>query len=132
MEIAQYLVAQVPDCTGAALLVDGSHRLDFGDTSRLAMTEEVLEAQRAAVIAAIKLKARDVILTVMPEWKQANMTARMLEKLWQGETSDAEWLAMKGAWDWVKAVRAHSDKLEAAAAGDPDSVDIAGGWPAWG
>lgn len=125
------LTFQIDGCTGVADLGGGEWRVDFVDSSRLATAAEVLAAKRATQITAVKLKAREVVLAVLPEWKQVNMTARMLEKLYLAETDDAEWQAMQGAWDWVKAVRAHSDALEAlvAAAEDPDSIDVTAGWP---
>lgn len=85
-------------------------------------------ALKAAAVSAIKTKARQVILARIPEWKQANMTARAVELVALGQTGGAEWAAMQTAWDWIKAVRAHSDALEAAAQSDPN-VDIDAGWP---
>lgn len=77
----------------------------------------------------IKAKARDVILSRLPEWKQANMTARAVELVGAGQASGAEWDAMQALWAWVKAVREHSDALEAQALASPQTVDIEAGWP---
>lgn len=88
-------------------------------------------AQQAAKISAIKVGARARILARLPEWKQANMTARAVELVSLGQASGPEWEAMQAAWNWIKAVRAHSDALEAAVqqSNDPASVDIETGWP---
>lgn len=85
----------------------------------------------AQVTAAIKETARARITAVMPEWKQANATARAVELVSMGQTSGPEWEAMQAAWAWVKAVRAYSDALEvqAAALEHPMSLDISANWP---
>lgn len=90
-----------------------------------------LAAQKAAKISAIKVGARARILARLPEWKQANMTARAVELMSLMQASGPEWQAMQSAWNWIKAVRAHSDALEAAVqqSNDPASVDIETGWP---
>lgn len=83
------------------------------------------------VIPAIKEEARKRIVSVLPEWKQANATARAVELVSLGQASGPEWEAMQSAWAWVKAVRAHSDILEAQAAllDHPLTLDITAGWP---
>lgn len=85
----------------------------------------------------IKLIARDHILAVFPEWRQANMTARSVELTRAGIAGDltageqAEEAAIQAAWDWVKSVRSYSDTLEAAyeAAEDKAGFDYLTGWP---
>jgi hypothetical protein len=67
----------------------------------------------------IKAEARRRILEKYPEWKQANMTARMVE-LNKIRASVGSWTAgeqievdvIQSAWDWVKSVRSASDALE--------------------
>jgi hypothetical protein len=68
----------------------------------------------------IKAEARSRILTVFPDWRQANMTARgvELQDIWrrkgtwtQQEQAEAD--ALQAAWDWIKSVRAASDTIEA-------------------
>ncbi len=86
--------------------------------------------------AKIKAEAGRRILARFPDWKQANMTARGVELVgirvvagtWTPEEA-AEAEALGTAWDWIKAVRAASDALEAL---DPIPADIAGAalWPA--
>lgn len=85
----------------------------------------------AGVTAAIKAKARARILSVLPEWKQANATARAVELVAAGQASGPEWEAMQAAWAWVKAVREYSNTLEQQAAQmtDPTTLDIEAGWP---
>jgi hypothetical protein len=67
----------------------------------------------------IKAEARRRILEKYPEWKQLNMTARMVE-LNKIRASVGSWTAgeqievdvIQSAWDWVKSVRSASDALE--------------------
>lgn len=87
-----------------------------------------MPAARAAAAQQIKQRARTHILAKIPEWKQANMTARAVELVALGQTSGPEWAAMLSAWDWIKAVRAHSDALETEAQTNP-GVDTTQGWP---
>lgn len=68
----------------------------------------------------VKAEARRRILARLPEWKQANMTARGVELLnirmsvgsWTQQQAQ-EAAALSAAWDWVKSVRVASDALEA-------------------
>ena len=80
------------------------------------------ELHPGAIPATIKAEARRRIVARLPEWKQANMIARMTELLLVGPAQwtpaeQAEADALRAAWAWVKAIRAKSDELEAAAAG---------------
>ena len=67
----------------------------------------------------IKTEAGLRILEKYPQWKQANMTARMVE-LNKIRASVGSWTAgeqievdvIQSAWDWVKSVRSASDALE--------------------
>ena len=77
--------------------------------------------------AAIKAKASAIILARIPLWKQINMTARYAEL--QGKyfilplsQDRVEMDALEAIYAWVKAVRKHSDDLEA----DPN---LAENWP---
>lgn len=77
----------------------------------------VSEICAAVLHPAIKAQARVLILSVFPEWRQANMTARAVELLRKGEASwtaaeTAEAAVIEGAWGWIKAVRARSGALE--------------------
>ncbi len=82
----------------------------------------------------VKAEARRRILDNFPEWKQANMTARMVElnKIradagsWTAN-EQTEVAAIQSAWDWVKSVRAASDGLELSL--PADYLDD-GHWPA--
>lgn len=76
-----------------------------------------LKAMRCEEIKAI---ARGKILAYMPEWKQANNTARMVELNWKvtGGTAltpaeQAEADALQAAWDNIKAIRTASNANEA-------------------
>jgi hypothetical protein len=72
-----------------------------------------------ATVEDVKTEARRRILENYPEWKQANMTARMVE-LNKIRASVGSWTAgeqievdvIQSAWDWVKSVRSASDALE--------------------
>lgn len=67
---------------------------------------------------AIKDKAGELIVAVLPEWKQRNLTAQAVQLAIKGQ---ANWTAEDQAafdagntlWKWVAATRAHSDTLEA-------------------
>jgi hypothetical protein len=67
----------------------------------------------------VKAEAGKRILVRYPQWKQANMTARMVE-LNKIRASVGSWTAgeqievdvIQSAWDWVKSVRSASDALE--------------------
>jgi hypothetical protein len=67
----------------------------------------------------IKAEAGKRILVRYPQWKQANMTARMVE-LNKIRADVGSWTAgeqievdvIQSAWDWVKSVRSASDALE--------------------
>lgn len=96
-----------------------------------------LEVQHAAV----KTECGRRIYTPFPQWKQANLTARTAElvnkkvefgalALTPEET--VEFAALQSIWDWIKAVRAASDALEAM---DPIPLSYQSDqhWPAdWG
>lgn len=81
----------------------------------------------------VKAEARRRILARLPDWKQANMTARGVELLRKGEVNwtpqeQAEADAITAAWDWVKAVRLASDDIEAMTP-IPDDYRDDGHWP---
>ena len=93
-----------------------------------------LEAQHAAV----KTECGRRIYEPFPQWKQANLTARATElvnKKLEGPLSPeevGEFAALQSIWDWIKAVRAASDALEAM---NPIPLNYASDehWPqAWG
>lgn len=79
--------------------------------------------------------ANSKILAIASEWKQRNMIARSLElereERINGPLSapdQAELDAMMAIWDRIKAIRVHSDSLEADI--DVDiNTDINAGWP---
>ena len=92
-----------------------------------------LPAAKAAKKTEIKTAARAQILARYPEWQQANLTARAVELVSLGQTTGSEWARMQAIWDWIKAVRARSDLLEADVAGctTVEAVEgiVIGGWP---
>ena len=72
-----------------------------------------LPAAKAAKKAAIKELARQKILARYPEWKQTNLLARAVEMVSQGDLKGDEWGQMQAGWSWIKAVRSHSNLMEA-------------------
>jgi hypothetical protein len=118
-------------------------------TWRVDFAPQASQAERAAAQAVIegidpdaprsahvKAEAGRRILARYPGWKQRNMTARAVELTFKVAQSGAlsadegaETAALQAAWDWIKAVRAASDALEAVApipAGFADDIH----WPA--
>lgn len=108
-----------------------------GKPADLTATEiaEIEAANAAAAAAArvpdIKAEAARRILSVMPDWKQRNLTARAAELVEAMATGgsltpedEQERQQIKAIWAWVKAVRAESDRLEAAGLTAADGV-----WP---
>ncbi|MDP2786594.1 MAG: hypothetical protein Q8O79_00745 [Pseudomonadota bacterium] len=83
-----------------------------------------LEDVRAQAVISIKNEAGSIILASLPQWRQANLTARSVELLADGDTSGAEWLDIRAQWNWVKAVRGASDHGEAAINAALDSTGI--------
>lgn len=87
-----------------------------------------LASNKADRIAQIKVTARERILAIAPEWRQANLTARAAELALAGgpktPSEVAEVAAGQTVWNAVKAVRAASDVAEAAvnAATTPEAV----------
>ena len=74
------------------------------------------DEEAALRVPEIKEAAGVVIVERYPEWKQRNMIARMVElnaKATPSAEEEAEMAALQSVWDWVKAVRAESDRLEA-------------------
>lgn len=89
----------------------------------------LLPTWKAALAKAeIKTKTREIIIARLPDWKQTNMTARAVELVAAGDTAGAEWLALQAAWGWVKAVRSHSNELEAQIDAGK-TPDLTQGWP---
>ena len=86
--------------------------LDAGNTPEPFMDAAELEAKR---VTAIKMEAGRRIIEIMPEWKQRNLLARMVELL-NKETMTAEEQteadAAQAAWDSIKAIRETSDTAE--------------------
>lgn len=100
------------------------HNATTGQIELIDMTADevaVMNASHAAnapKAAAVKAEARRRILARYPEWKQANLMARGVALVRKGET---QWTAeelteansIHAVWDWIKAVRAASNSIEA-------------------
>ena len=82
----------------------------------------------------IKRKAGELINAQYPEWKQRNILARTVELQELANTrvltdaEQAEKNAAQSVWDSIKAIRTHSNTLEAAV-DNGQTVDIESGWP---
>ena len=77
---------------------------------------------RGQLVSSVKANAASIILAYCPQYKQANLTARAAELAltYPGtagidlpEPYKSEWLAGSAIWNYIKAVRAHSNTLEA-------------------
>jgi len=104
-------------------------------------SEENVEADIAtppAILATadqIKAEAQRRILILAPSWKQANMIAHTVELVRDNGTTVSAWppeaqaanAAYQAIWTVIKAIRAHSNTLEA---NPPALVDLpTAGWP---
>jgi hypothetical protein len=86
-------------------------------------------AVRARVVAAVKVEAQRRIYSVVPQWRQANLTARgvVLADKGRGSWSPAElaeWEAGEAIWQRVTALRDASNAIEAALAALGDWREI--------
>lgn len=114
---------------------NGAYIASWNRTEQQPTIQEIeaayLVVRLGSITSAIKEQARKRILAVLPEWKQANATARAVEMVASGQASGPEWEAMQTAWAWVKAIREYSNSLEQQAAqmSDPTLLDIYSGWP---
>lgn len=81
-------------------------------------TAEEISQYDAEMVAAVKAEAQRRIISIIPEWKQRNLTARAAELAIKGAVNwtaeeQAEYEAGQAVWDSIKAVRTKSDALEA-------------------
>jgi hypothetical protein len=117
----RYVVNPDADLTGESQEVIDKANEVFTPEIKAAYAARMAEIQSAPpiTIGTIKAEARRRILAKYPQWKQANMTARMVE-LNKIRASAGSWTAgeqievdaIQSAWDWVKSVRSASDALE--------------------
>ena len=100
----------------------------------------VLSVHRESKIAETKAEAQRRIYAIVPQWKQANLTARLGElhdKRLNGvaltSAEQNEVTAGFALWDKAKAIRAASDLIEAdiKASTDPANFNVTGSprWP---
>jgi hypothetical protein len=104
-------------------LIGPTHKIQENQVLLTWVVEPKPAEERAEII---KGEAQRRIYEVYPQWKQANMTARTVELLQKGQSNwneqeQAESLALNAAWDWIKAIRAKSNEIEAM---DPLPADI--------
>lgn len=80
-------------------------------------TSEEIAEYDTRMISSVKIEAQRRILSIIPEWKQRNLTARAAELAIKGSVNwtaeeQAEYEAGQAVWDSIKAVRTKSDALE--------------------
>ncbi len=91
-------------------------------------------AKLSATITAIKAECQRRIYARYPIESQSNLNARANElndirfERPLTEEEDAQRMALKGIFAWIKATRIYSNTLETMAATNPD-LDITVGWP---
>lgn len=100
-------ITEVPD----APPVDGRFWYEEG-------VPKPIEEVQAMYLAEIKATCKSEIYRVYPDWMQSNATARGVELTYIGDRAltpeeEAEVVGFKVMWDGIKAMRAHSDSLEA-------------------
>lgn len=81
-------------------------------------TTEEISQYDAEMVVAVKAEAQRRIISIIPEWKQRNLTARAAELAIKGVSSwtaeeTSEYQSGQAIWNQIKAVRAASDALEA-------------------
>jgi len=78
--------------------------------------QEEIDAYYNRKISRVKAYAGELILARYPDWKQRNMTMRVLTLQNISPLTDdeqAELASISVAWDWIEAVRTASDQVEA-------------------
>lgn len=94
-----------------------------------------LDELRELKVQEVKATAGQLIKTHYPEYKQRNMLARMLElrdtKDERSLTADEqnEYLSLKSVWNWVKAVREESNRVEQEVLSSNDPENVTAAWP---
>jgi hypothetical protein len=116
------LVSPLSDADRTAIKDKASAEWNLAVIDGYAAKIAAIESQKSITVvnqAHVKEEARRRILEKYPEWKQANLTARMVElnkiRADEGSWTDGEQIevdAIQSAWDWVKSVRTASDALE--------------------
>ena len=90
-----------------------------------------IEVVEPPTIDNIKMEAGKRILRIYPEFKQRNMISRAVELTNIGNTREMEELEnIQKSWDWIKAVRDASTKLENMPNGVPNDYRNDKYWPA--
>ena len=79
---------------------------------------------KAAATERVNTQAGEKILGVYPDWKQRNMTARMLELVKESQGDSAEGQQLTAAWDWIKSIRAASNVANTAISSANTANDI--------
>ncbi len=120
---------QVP--AGTRLIEHLAHGYNcYFDGEAEVLAEGALRAERLEVsrVYEIKRRAGAAILAIAPEWKQRNMTARMVELndkrdrqlIPLSSEEQAELDGYRAVWDRIHAIRARSNQAEAAGTASGD------------
>lgn len=91
---------------------EGEYQWDSTAFEWVAIIKPLSDVKREAS-AQINRSASEKILAVYPDWKQRNMTARMLELVIDSLQSSAEGLQLTAAWAWIKSIRSASNDANA-------------------
>ncbi len=127
-QIANYLKSQAIEHSRGDFIVsvDGdAARIDFWDTDKLGpqpdtATLDQFPAEIAPTLADVKEEAGRRITAIMPEHKQRNALAEMLDSIGKHGADLAQWpdaeriiaATHQAAWDEIKRLRERSDALE--------------------
>ena len=96
------------------LLQDGQYVQQWADGTP--KPQEEIDKTWSMVLGSVKQHASQLILAKYPEWKQRNMTMRVVTLNATSPLTDdeqAELAAISVAWDEIDAIRAASDTIEA-------------------
>jgi hypothetical protein len=117
--------------TGVGDIIDQIHNLHVQSGVLMGRPADPgeLDTLKAAAIVRINQRAGEIITTQLPQWKQANLTARAIELQSVGasnwtESETQEWAAITAAWNWVKSVRTQSNTATAAIESAASVADI--------
>jgi len=85
-----------------------------------------LAEQKTLAVTEINKLAGAKILTLYPQYRQANLTARAVELQSLGEVGSPEWLVIQAIWEWIKSIRTASNTANNAVNLATDSIGIQG------
>jgi hypothetical protein len=117
--------------TGVGDIIDQIHNLHVQSGVLMGRPADPgeLDTLKAAAIVRINQRAGEIITTQLPQWRQANLTARAVElqSLGSGnwtESEAQEWAGITSLWDWVKSIRGQSNIAVAAVSTASSEAEI--------